>query len=309
MSRTSPPTYRIGAIARLTGLSSHTIRVWERRYGAVVPTRTPGGTREYSAADLAKLSLLRTLSEAGHAIGQIAGLEMEALEALQSESQSHGAGTSSAAREHLPAVEAVLRHVLELDIASAERELLNAAAVIGPLTMIFDVIAPLVEEVGARWERGDFLVAHEHAATAALRTLLGHFLSSHSGRPKQAIAVTATVSGERHELGALMASFVAVTRGYSVIYMGPDLPVSDIHHAIAKKDAKLVLISVVNDYTKEAETHLQELKAGLPEDVSILVGGRAQASYSHIFGPEERVAGLRDLHERLVPVGTQLALA
>ncbi len=306
MSRIPKASYRIGAVSKLTGLSSHTIRVWERRYKAVVPTRTPGGTREYSAADLEKLTMLRTLSEAGHSIGGIAALDMDTLRGLLGDAA--GRDSSSSIREHVPAVEAVLGHILELDLAAAERELLNASAVIGPLTMIFDVIAPLVEEVGRRWETGEFRVVHEHAATAALRTLLGHFLSSHAGRPKQALAVTATVSGERHELGALMASFIAVTRGYSVLYMGPDLPVADICHVAKKKDADLVLISVVNAYSKEAEEQFMELKEGLGSSLSILVGGRAQASYSHIFAPEERVSSLQDLHDRLKPIGPKLAL-
>ena len=39
------PTYPLGAVVRLTGLGEHTIRAWERRYGAVSHERTPGGTR------------------------------------------------------------------------------------------------------------------------------------------------------------------------------------------------------------------------------------------------------------------------
>ena len=36
-------TYTIGAVARLTGLTDHTIRVWERRYGTVVAERARNG--------------------------------------------------------------------------------------------------------------------------------------------------------------------------------------------------------------------------------------------------------------------------
>ncbi len=37
--------YRIGTVARLSGLSTHVIRVWERRYAVLAPDRTPGGAR------------------------------------------------------------------------------------------------------------------------------------------------------------------------------------------------------------------------------------------------------------------------
>jgi hypothetical protein len=60
------PTYPLGSVVRLTGLGEHTIRAWERRYAAVIPERTPGGTRRYSAADVARLRLLVSLNADEH---------------------------------------------------------------------------------------------------------------------------------------------------------------------------------------------------------------------------------------------------
>ncbi len=71
--------YSIGAVARLTGISTHTLRIWERRYGAVVADRTDSGRRVYSKADIEKLSLLKSLSDNGSSIGQIANLSTEEL--------------------------------------------------------------------------------------------------------------------------------------------------------------------------------------------------------------------------------------
>ena len=71
--------YGIGAVAKLTGLTDHTIRVWERRYSAVLAQRAPNGRRMYSPADVEKLALLKRLTEQGLSIGQIAGDDIEAL--------------------------------------------------------------------------------------------------------------------------------------------------------------------------------------------------------------------------------------
>ena len=71
--------YGIGAVAKLTGLSDHTIRVWERRYDAVVAKRAANGRRVYNSADVEKLGLLKTLTDRGLAIGQIAADSAEAL--------------------------------------------------------------------------------------------------------------------------------------------------------------------------------------------------------------------------------------
>ncbi|NNC64887.1 MAG: MerR family transcriptional regulator [Gammaproteobacteria bacterium] len=72
-------TYGIGAVAKLTGLSDHTIRVWERRYQAVVARRSPNGRRVYTTADVEKLNLLKLLTDRGLSIGRIAGESREEL--------------------------------------------------------------------------------------------------------------------------------------------------------------------------------------------------------------------------------------
>ena len=71
--------YGIGAVAKLTGLTDHTIRVWERRYAAVVAQRAPNGRRVYAPADVEKLGLLKQLSDQGLSIGQIADLSVREL--------------------------------------------------------------------------------------------------------------------------------------------------------------------------------------------------------------------------------------
>ncbi len=71
--------FRIGAVSRLTNIPADTIRVWERRYGAVQPERMTGGSRLYSQQDIARLKMLRELVDRGQAIGSIANLADEAL--------------------------------------------------------------------------------------------------------------------------------------------------------------------------------------------------------------------------------------
>ena len=72
--------YRIGAVCRLTGISQHVLRVWEKRYSVVEPLRGPNQRRLYSETDVRRLSLLKALVDRGHAIGSIAGLGDNALE-------------------------------------------------------------------------------------------------------------------------------------------------------------------------------------------------------------------------------------
>ncbi len=83
MTETSKPAsdnaYSIGAVARLTGISTHALRIWERRYGSVIAGRTETGRRVYSRRDVEKLSLLKLLVDHGFSIGQIADLSLAEL--------------------------------------------------------------------------------------------------------------------------------------------------------------------------------------------------------------------------------------
>lgn len=80
MSDEEPEFYEISAVARLTGVSSHVLRVWERRYGVVDPKRSDTKRRQYTQADIQRLALLKTLVDNGHAIGSVAHLSTEQLE-------------------------------------------------------------------------------------------------------------------------------------------------------------------------------------------------------------------------------------
>lgn len=78
--------FAISEAAVRSGVSAHTIRKWEDRYGAVSPHRSEGGTRRYSLSQVKRLALLKDLVGAGHGIGSIASLATEKLIQLRSTS-------------------------------------------------------------------------------------------------------------------------------------------------------------------------------------------------------------------------------
>lgn len=78
--------YGIGAVTERTGLNAPGIRMWEKRYGAVVPLRTETNRRLYRSEDVERLILLKSLTDRGHAISRIANLNRKQLQALHDES-------------------------------------------------------------------------------------------------------------------------------------------------------------------------------------------------------------------------------
>src|SRR6187200_3531359 len=80
-ARTNPAGYPIRAVSKMTGIGIDTLRAWERRYGAVTPTRDDRG-RMYTEADVERLRLLNGAVERGHSIGRLAGLSNDQLTEL-----------------------------------------------------------------------------------------------------------------------------------------------------------------------------------------------------------------------------------
>ena len=76
------PLYGIGTVARLTGLKSDTLRVWERRYGLGASCKSPTGRRQYTQSDLDHLQLVSALVKQGVRIGEIAASDRKTLEVL-----------------------------------------------------------------------------------------------------------------------------------------------------------------------------------------------------------------------------------
>jgi len=73
------PRYRIGAVAKLSGVPVTTLRVWEIRYAAFTPNKSTGQHRLYSSADALKAGQLKQLCDAGHGISAIANLDAASL--------------------------------------------------------------------------------------------------------------------------------------------------------------------------------------------------------------------------------------
>lgn len=97
LMHTMPNRYRIGAVSRLTGIPADTLRIWERRYNVVEPERTEKGGRLYSQDDVTRLTMIKTLVDAGHAISTVAQLSSEALRerlAQSAPTSSHVPGNS-----------------------------------------------------------------------------------------------------------------------------------------------------------------------------------------------------------------------
>lgn len=305
----------IEVASRRSGLTKDLLRAWERRYSAVAPARTDTGRRLYSDEDIELLRSLRTVTTAGRAIGQVAGLRLDELKAMALEDEAQRPDTRSAdvgqpgdSTDHF---QMAREAVLSLDSARLRRALHRAMLLLSPADMIDGVLSPLMREVGEMWATGQLSVAHEHAATTVLRVTIAEAVETmeneRSGAPH---VLVATPAGQRHDLGALLVAATASSSGCRVTFIGADLPAEDIAIAARASSVDLVALSIVHPADDPGlPGELERLRTELPPDVMIVAGGRASASYRadpRIKGVRwtDNLAELRDLLGELRAAGS-----
>ena len=285
---TDEAKYRVGMVSKMTGLSTHTLRMWEKRYAAVLPKRTEAGGRLYNDADVERLRLLRELVQSGHSIGGIAKLPDLNLRRMAA---SFPAPASETALQHLPDLRArVMAAIEQLRIPEAEQMLSRAALSTEPGEFLSGVVAPILIEIGDRWASGELRIAHEHACSNVMRGLLFSLMRLYPAGDTRRRAVVATPANEDHELGALMVAMLAAMHGWSVLYLGPDLPAEEIAYAVTDTNANLLMVSITNMKPKDAQREVAAIERAIPASVKFLVGGRAASA-----PPGSRVQVQQDL--------------
>ncbi len=273
-------------VSRRTGLTPHTIRVWERRYGAVMPERTETNHRLYSEADIERLLLLRHATLAGHSIGQIANLPLEDLrELVKTDSgalpqkqpmakQSETASAEESLAEAFKALEA-------FDRSRLERVLHHASASFSQPVLIERFLTPFLRGIGEKWREGTLRVAQEHFASAIIRGFLARLRRITSASATDPILLIATPSGQYHEFGAFFAALAASDCGWHSLYLGPNLPAEEIAGAAVANRVQGVALSIVYPAgDPRLVEELELLRRCLPSGMPILVGGRAAATYA-----------------------------
>lgn len=99
MSSQQGKLFDIGAVSRLTGLSTPNLRMWEKRHRVVEPSRSESNRRRYTEEDVRRLTLVKTLADHGHSIGVLAEWTTAELEErLRTEADLAGGARGGACR-------------------------------------------------------------------------------------------------------------------------------------------------------------------------------------------------------------------
>lgn len=279
--------YSIQLASKISGVGVHTIRAWEKRYKAVEPVRNDTGRREYTDADIEKLSLLSELCTIGHSIGKIATLPSDELRKLLKKLGKNEVSSkiSNSKKVDSPLVDIPnsLQSLLlalkayKLDVISHEINKLKI--LLTPRQLALDIISPLLGQVGLQVEHRELSISQEHALSAILKFHMGHMLfrqfQQKSTKPYRVLICAP--DGDHHEFGILQAALLCNHYGIQFYYLGPNLPVDSLMDAYNSLEGNIIILgaTVIPEGKKlvDVENYVEKIVKGIGTDGQLIFGG------------------------------------
>ena len=268
------PAATISHVERETGLSKDTLRKWERRYGFPNPARDTNDERLYPADQIERLRAIRRLMDCGERPGKIVALALPELIDRQRKVSASTAG----ADEEPDSSRAGLLLLKSHERGALRQWLMQQLLELGLRRFILEIIAHFNVLVGKAWIDGGIEVFEEHLYTEQVQQLLQAALSSMPPVTQAPRVLLATLPGEEHRLGLLMAQAFLGLEGAECLSLGSQTPVVDIVKAARAHHADIVGLSCGSTLQwRDAISQLTDLRALLESRVALWAGGAAWA--------------------------------
>ena len=314
-ARLLPPTpddstvllsWPVGTVADQLGVSTSTLRSWERRYGLGPTRRTGGNHRRYGPTDVFRVRLMARLTAQGiparAAADAIAGMDdravvarLQAPAAARSTAGPAGRGTAGTGRADaagvtggrpLPADHSSTGPVAMVDVEAVD-SIVSAAAALDGLSLVHlyraalrrldfehawtDVLAPSLRRIGEQWATGALGVESEHLASdlleAELRAVARAKRVDATGPP----VLLVSADDEQHHLPLLAVEAELARLGVPALHLGARVPAPSVVVTLRRTRARAVFVwaSIARDNAEP----FWDLLADAGGSARVVVGG------------------------------------
>ena len=231
-------TYSMSQVETLTGIKSHTLRIWERRYSFLKPMRTETNIRFYSDQELRKLLNISILTNRGYRISKIDKMTDEELNVLIIELNSNPSG------EYEEEINLLTLSMLEMREEDFDIVFKRHVMRKGLLSTVINLIYPFLDHVGVLWTTYRTIPAQEHFISNLVRQKIISAIDSIPDPKSDARKLILFLpEREHHEIGLLLAQYIAKDLGWKVYYLGQNVPLANIRdvHDIVKVDLMMTM--------------------------------------------------------------------
>jgi DNA-binding transcriptional MerR regulator len=288
-------TYSISDLERLTGVQTHTIRIWERRYNALVPMRSAGNTRFYDDNQLRRLLNIVSLSKSGLKISHVCGLTEEAMNLLLEKEVTQSVSP-------IEKFEYYISQLLSFGLSYDEfqfDELINKAITeFGLKDTYINIMYPILVRLGLMWRSDNICPAQEHFMSNIIR----HKISAASEQVvlKQETGATWVLflpEEDDHDIGLLFANFLLKSAGHKVI-LGSKVPVDSVRDVIDRVEVQHLLVFMIRTETATSvASYLEELSAAFKAQEIHVAGSSRILAEVEMKGNVKWMRSIDDLEE------------
>jgi len=247
--------YKIKDLEILSGIKAHTIRIWEKRYGLLSPERTDTGIRLYDNENLVKLLSISVLNEAGFKISKIAELS-------SAEIQEKIDGIYS--QYHACSIDAnlLIQSMVQLKCRDFDKTLSDIIKIKGLETAYRNCLSSFLQRIDGLAEKDKITAVQKHFVYNLIRQKIivetNHLPVQEN---KGFDAILFTPEGQPLEFHLLFYNYMLQKKKFNTLYLGVNLPVTDLKKAIKETKPKRLVISMGDHNTGETYlNYVQQLR-------------------------------------------------
>jgi DNA-binding transcriptional MerR regulator len=216
--------FSIKDLENFSGIKAHTIRIWEKRYNVLQPTRTDTNVRLYDLNSLQKLLNITLLHDYGYKISKIATYPEEKIPQMVRDII-----TDKTAKAHAVSDLKIAMMNFDQDLFF---EIYDSLLEKKTFQEIFhQVFIPFMNELGLLWQTDSITPAHEHFISYLIKQkLLINTEKIQVLKPTKTdkVFVLSLPMNEIHELGLMYINYEILLNGYKTIYLGESMPIENL---------------------------------------------------------------------------------
>jgi len=253
-------------IEALTGIRAHKLRMWERRYDFLIPLRTKTNIRYYTGEHLKKLLNIGILTRNGFRISKIGKMSDDEIHVHVLEILSK---ITNGIKDEINALILSMMDFNEIEFNTIfQRNVIRK----GFMATITDLIYPFLNHIGILWGANKLIPAQEHFISNLIRQKIISAIEVLPLPSKDAPGIVLfLLEGEDHEIGLLIASFIAKKLGWKVYYLGQKVPSKNITNVLELTKPHLMMTFLINPRREVVKDLMEVLDS--QKNVKALISG------------------------------------
>lgn len=265
-------SYTMSRVETLTGIKSHTLRVWERRYTIIKPSRTATNIRYYTDDEVRKLLNISILLNNGYRISKIDNLNEDEFNEVILNLKS----TYSDRFED--DINRLILCMIDMDEHEFVQIFQHNVIKNGLLTTTIKLIYPFLHQVGLLWTTNKTIPSQEHFISNLIRQKIISSIDLLNNPDDSAPRIILFLpEDESHEIGLLLASYIAKSLGWRVYYLGQNVPVNNLDKVYELTKAKAFFTMFVAP--KKEKYFIKFMSKVHKIETPFLVAGNYDAKY------------------------------